>query len=60
MPQILILEDDAALNNGIVLSLKNDSYQITQAFNITEARKYLNSTVFNLNQPSRWQWSRVV
>jgi two-component system response regulator RegX3 len=39
--QILIVEDDAALNNGLVLSLKNDDYHIEQAFNIAEAKKQL-------------------
>jgi two-component system response regulator RegX3 len=39
--QILIVEDDIALNNGLVLSLKSDRYDIVQAFDVAEAKKQL-------------------
>lgn len=41
MPNILIVEDDAALNNGIALSLRQDSYVLSQAFSMQQAREHL-------------------
>ena len=41
--RILIVEDDIALNNGIALSLGNDT--IIQAFSIKEAREYFNNDI---------------
>jgi len=41
MLNILIVEDDAALNNGIALSLKQDSYVLSQAFSMKQARGHL-------------------
>ena len=47
--QILVVEDDIPLNNGIVLSLRNDNYQLVQAFNITEAlNQFSRGNPFNL------------
>lgn len=47
--QIFIVEDDAALNNGLVLSLKSGNFQFVQAFSYTEAKKQLNrSNPFDL------------
>ena len=47
--QILVVEDDIPLNNGIVLSLRNDNYQLVQAFNITEAlNQFSRGNQFNL------------
>jgi DNA-binding response OmpR family regulator len=47
--QILIVEDDSVLNNGIVLSLKCDNYHMVQAFSIREAKKQWSSgKAFNL------------
>lgn len=39
MLQILLLEDDAALNRGITLTLEKAGYEVTQAFTLTEAEK---------------------
>jgi len=41
MPNILIIEDDTALNNGIALSLRQDSYVLSQAFTMQQARHHL-------------------
>ena len=41
MPNILIVEDDIALNNGIVLSLKQESLNFLQAFTIKQAKQFL-------------------
>ncbi|WP_202708990.1 response regulator transcription factor [Sporosalibacterium faouarense] len=45
---ILIVEDDISLNNGIVLSLKQDNYEFTQSFTIKDAKKHLSYTEFDL------------
>ncbi|WP_330656068.1 response regulator transcription factor [Alkaliphilus flagellatus] len=42
------MEDDVALNNGIVLSLKQENYDFTQSFTFKEAEKYLSETEFDL------------
>ena len=42
--QILIVEDDIPLNNGLVLCLKSDNYKLTQAYNNVEAKKQLGSS----------------
>ncbi len=55
--RILIIEDDIALNNGLVLSLKGDNYQILQAFSMGEARNQLKNrnrvdlVVLDINLP---------
>lgn len=48
MPNILIVEDDIALNNGIALSLKQESVSFLQAFTIKEAEKFLASHEIHL------------
>ena len=48
MPKILIVEDDITLNNGIVLSLKQDNYEFTQSFTVTDARQQLSRGAFDL------------
>lgn len=39
MKHITIIEDDIALNNGIVLALKNDTYTFTQLYKLKEYEK---------------------
>jgi len=56
MPNILIVEDDAALNNGIALSLRQDNYVLSQAFSIRQAREHLEShpvdlVILDINLP---------
>lgn len=46
--KILIVEDDRALNQGLVLSLKNDSYTTLPVFSIKEAREQLADNTFDL------------
>lgn len=46
--KILIVEDDLALNQGLVLSLKNDSYTTLPVFSIKEAREQLANNIFDL------------
>lgn len=46
--KILVIEDDVALNNGIVLSLKQENYDFTQSFTVKDAEKYLSETEFDL------------
>lgn len=46
--KILIVEDDRALNQGLVLSLKNDSYTTLPVFSIKEAREQLEDNIFDL------------
>lgn len=48
MNNILIVEDDRALSNGIVLALKNTDYSFIQAFTIYDAKVQLASQEFNL------------
>jgi DNA-binding response OmpR family regulator len=48
MSNILIVEDDIALNNGIVLSLKQDSLVFLQAFTIEQAKQFLISNEVHL------------
>jgi DNA-binding response OmpR family regulator len=48
MNQILIVEDDVSLSKGIVLALKDNSYEFTQAYDIAAARKYLQNNCFDL------------
>lgn len=45
---ILIIEDDQKLNEGIRLSLKNDSYSFCQCRTLKEARKILNEQTVSL------------
>lgn len=40
MPNILIVEDDTALNHGIKLTLKQESFVFLQAFSIQQAREF--------------------
>ncbi|WP_339267886.1 response regulator transcription factor [Paenibacillus sp. FSL R5-0470] len=48
MPNILIVEDDIALNNGIVLSLRQESFSFLQAFTIKQADQFLVSHEIDL------------
>jgi DNA-binding response OmpR family regulator len=48
MKNILIVEDDAALSNGIVLALKDDYCAFTQAYDITAAKEQIKSNSFDL------------
>ena len=48
MNHILIVEDDAALSNGIVLALKDDNCAFVQAFDIAAAKKQMKSNPFDL------------
>lgn len=48
MFNILIIEDDKALSNGIVLSLKDDDYSLIQAHNLATAKEFLINNVISL------------
>lgn len=48
MFNILIVEDDKALSDGIVLSLKDDNYVLLQAHNIAAARELLKNGSISL------------
>ncbi|KAF6571363.1 response regulator transcription factor [Listeria sp. FSL L8-0308] len=48
MNHILIVEDDTALSNGIVLALKEPNNVFTQTYDITAAKEQLNITAFDL------------
>lgn len=48
MKKILVVEDDKALNNGIVLSLKQNDLNFSQAFTIKEAEEYTGKNDFDL------------
>jgi len=48
MPKILIAEDDATLNNGIVLCLEQDRYEFVQCHTIEQARQQLLQGTFDL------------
>lgn len=48
MNSILIVEDDAALSNGIVLALKNDNCAFVQAYDLAAAKKQIKSNSFDL------------
>lgn len=48
MARVLIVEDDAGLNNGIVLSLRQDNFDFFQAFTVREAREQLRVRTFDL------------
>lgn len=45
---ILIVEDDIALCNGITLALKNNDYRFLTAYNIFDAKKLINNNDFDL------------
>jgi DNA-binding response OmpR family regulator len=45
---ILIVEDDIALCNGITLALKNNDYRFLTACNIFDAKKLINNNDFDL------------
>jgi len=45
---ILIVEDDAALSNGIVYALKDDNCSLVQAFDIATAKEQIKSNSFDL------------
>lgn len=45
---ILIIEDDAALSNGIVLALKDDDCAFVQAYDLATAKKQIKSNSFDL------------
>lgn len=48
MNNILILEDDTALSNGIVLALKDDNCSFAQAYDIAAAKKQIKRNSFDL------------
>jgi len=48
MPNILIVEDDMALNNGIVLTLKQDNFVFMQAFSVKQAKEQLDTNQLDL------------
>ncbi|WP_431091367.1 response regulator transcription factor [Paenibacillus sp. 8b26] len=48
MNYILIVEDDIALSNGIVLALKEPNNVFTQTYDIATAKEQLNVTAFDL------------
>ena len=48
MYQILIVEDDVSLNNGILLSLKQNDYIFAQCFTFHEAKEKLNNNNYQL------------
>ncbi|KJF26338.1 response regulator transcription factor [Clostridium aceticum] len=48
MTKILIVEDDISLNNGIVLSLKQENYEFRQCFTVREAENHLSEAAFDL------------
>ncbi|AOK89903.1 response regulator transcription factor [Paenibacillus polymyxa] len=48
MNHILIVEDDIALSNGIVLALKEPNNVFTQTYDIAAAKEQLNVTTFDL------------
>lgn len=45
---ILIVEDDIALCNGIMIALKNNDYRFLTAYNIFDAKKLINNNDFDL------------
>lgn len=48
MREILLLEDDEALNRGITLTLQKAGYQVTSAFTVSQARKFFENGSFML------------
>lgn len=48
MNNILIVEDDISLNNGILLTLKQNDYLFSQSFTISEAREKLKNNIYQL------------
>lgn len=48
MARVLIVEDDLVLNNGIVLSLRQDNFDFCQAFTVKEAGEQLRAQAFDL------------
>jgi DNA-binding response OmpR family regulator len=48
MNNILIVEDDIALSNGIALALKSDEMTFVQVYDIKTAEQYLSHANFNL------------
>ncbi|MDD2402720.1 MAG: response regulator transcription factor, partial [Clostridia bacterium] len=48
MNHILIVEDDIALSNGIILALKDDNCVFIQAYDIATAKKQMKSNSFDL------------
>ncbi|MGG4215768.1 response regulator transcription factor [Paenibacillus sp. FSL L8-0638] len=48
MNHILIVEDDIALSNGIILALKEPNNVFTQTYDIAAAKEQLNVTAFDL------------
>jgi len=46
--KILIIEDDAALSNGIVYALKDDNFAFKQAFDLATAKEHITSNSFDL------------
>lgn len=48
MKRILLVEDDRTLSNGILLTLRNDSMAVTQAFTLQDARELAAHETYDL------------
>lgn len=48
MKNILIIEDDKGLSNGILLAIKETTINISQCFNLSSARDTIENTIFDL------------
>lgn len=48
MKNILIIEDDRTLSNGILLTLKSENCRIRQCFDLNSARRQLQDSAFDL------------
>lgn len=48
MKNILIIEDDKALSNGILLALKEPTVTIKQCFSLSSSRDAISNTIFDL------------
>lgn len=46
--KILIVEDDMALSKGMVLALRNDEYEFSQAYTLSSAKEMMKVTEFDL------------
>lgn len=48
MKRILLIEDDRTLSHGILLTLRNDSIEVEQAFDLHSARELARKGIFDL------------
>ena len=53
MKNILLIEDDLQLSNGVKLALQNSEYDVIQCFTLKEARRYnnLELVILDINLP---------